>query len=141
MNMKNSVLIALLIFTLISCTKNKDEDFPQKWQLIKMFGGQIGYYENTGTDMAWQEYYLLNSNGTFIKHRERSGKVIEASGTFTFKNKSDSKYFYLTYNSGAQFIGSCYSNNLEMLFLGSGNNLFNTWSDCDGPGLEYARIE
>jgi hypothetical protein len=139
--MKNLVLIPLFIFTLISCTKNKDEVFPQKWQLIKMFGGQIGYYESTGTDMAWQEYYLLNSNGTFTKHRERDGKVIEASGTFTFKNKSDGKYFYLTYNSGGQIIGNCSSNNIETLLLKSGNNLFNTWADCDGPGLEYTRIE
>jgi len=137
--MKNLVFIPLFIFTLISCSK--DEDFPQKWQLVKIFGGQIGYYEHTGTDMAWQEYYLLNSNGTFIKHRERSGKTTEASGTFTFRNKSDGKYFYLTYNSGGQIIGSCYSNNIEILFLKSGSNLFNTWSDCDGPGLEYSRIE
>lgn len=138
--MKNLVFISLFIFTLISCSKTKDEDFPQKWQLIKTTG-QIPNSERTGADMAFQEYYMFNSNGTFIKHRERDGKVIEAFGTFRFENESDGKYYYLTYNSVSELIGSCYSNNIETLRLKSGDILFNTWSGCDGTGLEYARIE
>ncbi|MBE9491359.1 MAG: hypothetical protein IMY70_00620 [Bacteroidetes bacterium] len=141
--MKNLIFISILTCTLFSCSKDDEFDFeqyPQKWQLIKMTG-QIPNSETTGTNMEWQEYYILNSNGTFTKSRERRGILTEVSGTFVFKDLSDKKYLELTYESDNAIIGSCFSEPGESLWLKSENRLMGTWSYCDGPGLEYERIK
>ena len=99
--MKNLIFISLLICTLFSCTKTDEfniEQYPQKWQLIKMTG-QIPNSETTGTNMEWQEFYLLTSNATFIKSRERDGILTEESGNFSFEDLSDGKYLVLTYET------------------------------------------
>lgn len=142
-NMKNLICITILICTLFSCTKDNEFDFeqyPQKWQLKKMTG-QIPNSETTGKNLEWQEFYLLNSNGTFIKSRERDGVLTEESGNFTFKDLSDGKYLILTYETENAIIGNCTSEPEEVLFLRSNNKLSGTWLACDGPGLEYERIE
>ena len=140
--MKNLIFISLLICTLFSCTKDNEfdiEQYPQKWQLIKMTG-QIPNSEATGTNMEWQEFYLLNSNATFIKSRERDGILTEESGNFLFEEFNDEKYLVLSYETDNSLIGSCYSSSLkEELILESHNRLISTWSYCDGPGLEYER--
>jgi len=141
--MKNLMLISLLICTLSSCTKDEKFDskqYPQKWQLIKMTG-QIPNSETTGADMEWQESYLLNSDGTFTKSRERSGILTEVSGTFVFKDLSDGKFLELTYETDNDIIGSCYADHTESLWLKSESKLMGTWSYCDGPGLEYERVK
>jgi len=140
--MKNLLIISLLLGSMFSCTKNQKFDskqYPQKWQLIKMTG-QLPNSETTGTNMEWQEYYLLNSNGTFTKSREQQGILTKASGTYTFKNLSDGTYLELTYESDNALIGSCISGLKESLWLKSGNRMMDTWSSCDGPGLEYERV-
>lgn len=138
----NTILIGLLIFS--SCQIDDEfnpTQYPQKWQLVKMTG-QIANSETTGNAMEWQEFYLLNSNGTFTKSRERNGLLMEESGTFTFKNLSEEKFLELIYASDNELIGSCYSSELkESLWLKSENKLMGTWSECDGPGLEYERTE
>lgn len=142
--MKNLLFISLLIYILFSCTKDNEfdiEQYPQKWQLIKMTGG-IPDSETTGTNMEWQEFYLLNSNATFIKSRERDGILTEESGHFLFEDLSDGKYLVLSYETDNSLIGSCYSSSLkETLILESHNRLISTWSACDGPGLEYEIIK
>lgn len=145
--MKNLILITFLTCTLFSCSKDiidkkfDLEEYPQKWQLIKMTG-QIPSSEKTGIDMEWQEFYLLNSNGTFIKSREQNGLVSEESGTFSLEESNNEKHLVLFYDFDNALIGSCYSSELkEELVLKSDNSLFSTWSACDGPGLEYERME
>lgn len=102
--------------------------------------GQIPNSETTGIQLEWQEFYLLNSNGTFTKSRERSGIFTEKSGTFVFKNLSDEKFLELNYKSYNSIIGSCTSEPRETLWLKSETKLQGTWANCDGPGLEYERI-
>jgi hypothetical protein len=138
--MKRIFFIYLFIGTLFSCSREFDYDqFPQKWQLTKMTG-QISESGVSGSDMDWQESYLLNSNGTFIKSRERNGILTEVSGTFTFKDLWDGKYLELNYESGNALIGSCYSEPKELLWVRSESRMDGTWSYCDGPGLEYERV-
>ncbi len=139
--MKNLSFIFLIIVLLGSCKKEFDNDqYPQKWKLVKM-SGQLSNANTSGNDMAWQEFYLLNSNGTFTKSRERDGQQTEASGNFKIKDLSDGKYLVLNYNSISSLIGSCTSNYSETLWVRSENKMTGTWSYCDGPGLEYDRIK
>jgi len=150
--MKNLLVTFLAICTLLSCSKQEDldqnqlapkqvvfdaEKYPQKWQLVKM-NGSIPNSETTGAAMEWQEYYLLNSDGTFKKLRERDGALTEVSGTYVYEDLKDGKYLILTYGANNSLIGSCTSSELkETLWLKPGNKLWSTWSYCDGPGLEY----
>ena len=141
--MKNLFLVLVTISFLITCSKEDQfdiEKYPQKWQLVKMYG-ETSESEVKGENMEWQEYYLLNSDGTFTKHREWDGSQIEASGTFSFTEGTDGKYLELYYEVNSEIIGSCTGNNTETLWLRSNNKLSGTWSYCDGPGLEYERVE
>ena len=103
--------------------------------------GQIPNSETTGIDMEWQEFYLLNSDRTFIKSRERNGVLTEEPGSFSFEDLSDGKYLVLTYEADNDIIGNCTSDLKEVLMVKSETRMLSTWSACDGPGLEYKRIE
>jgi hypothetical protein len=137
--MKTLLSILLLIGVLTSCKRESDiEQFPQKWQLVKMYG-QIFNSEVTGSEMEWQEFYLLKSDGSFTKSRQRNGVLNEASGTFSFKDYADGKYLELTYSSNNPIIGSCISDQKELLWVKSEILMQGTWTNCDGPGLIYER--
>jgi len=149
--MKNLAFIFLLICALVSCKKATEKtvekvflyEYPQKWQLIRMYG-QVANLESKGTDMSWQESYLLNSNGTFIKSRDVKGVLTVASGTFSFSTVLGEKCLTLTYQTDNSIIGSCTSLLLqETLFekANTNNRMISSWTACDGPGLEYERVE
>jgi hypothetical protein len=148
--MKKLTFICLFACTLFSCTKVSEKtiekifqnEYPQKWQLITM-SGQFANSERKGTDMEWQEFYLLNSDGTFIKSRERNGVSTEVSGTFSFDTVSGIKYLTLTYKTDNSIIGSCTSDLKESLCteINTTNRMTSSWAACDGPGLEYERVE
>ena len=94
--------------------------------------------------MAWQEFYLLNSDGTFKKSRDQKGVLTEASGTFSFKTVSDEKYLILTYKTNSPIIESCTSIALtESLWIKNNttNKMIGGSAACDGPDLEYERTE
>ncbi|MDZ7692129.1 MAG: hypothetical protein U5K69_13525 [Balneolaceae bacterium] len=97
--------------------------------------------ETTDEDMAWQEYYLLYKDNSFLKSREQNGEKTQANGTYQIINKSDEKYLVLTYRSEHNIIGNCSSRAEENLVLDSKNKIISTWQSCDGPRLEYKRVE
>ncbi len=141
------ICISLLsIGLLFSCSKENQKDFTasnqQKWQLVKMTGSMTNS-EATGKDMSWQEFYLLNSDGTFLKSREQNGQVKEATGIYSYPpNKSGEKSILLTYKSGFELRASCFSDPpQESLNIISPDKLVGTWNICDGPGLEYQFVK
>ncbi len=141
--MKHLISTLLIIFVITSCSKDYDFEsnkYPQKWALIEMTG-QTPNSVKTGENMTWQEYYILKADGTFIKHREQDGVKYEASGDYTFQDKTDGKYLELAYDTDSEIIGSCLANQTENLRLTSATQLMGTWLACDGPGLEYKRVE
>jgi hypothetical protein len=52
--------------------------------------GMTANSQTTGSDMEWQEFYLLNANGTFKKSR-KNGFVIEIT-TYNWINSSKVLY-------------------------------------------------
>jgi hypothetical protein len=139
--MKKVFFLFISVWILNSCTKELDPDkFPQTWRLISMFG-QTPDSSSSGSDMEWQESYLLNSDGTFTKSRERNGVITKASGTFVFKDLTDGKFLELSYESNSTIIGSCTPGLKEMLWVRSDKKMSGTWSYCDGPRLEYERYK
>ncbi|WP_157805251.1 hypothetical protein [Confluentibacter citreus] len=104
--------------------------------------GQTPNSMTEGLFMEWQEIYVLNSDGTFIKSRERNDIITESAGTFDFQELVDGTYLILTHQADNELIGNCYSTSLvEVLWITSISDMRATWNACDGPGLEYKRIE
>jgi hypothetical protein len=148
------VLLFIILGFLISCTSSSELDFagvdsepyPQKWQLIKM-SGQVQDSETTGDNIFWQEHYLLNRDGSFIKVREQDKNTSEAAGTYEILDKfndglsPDGKYIIFTYPSENMLIGNCTSELTEHLQVTAENTLIGSWHACDGPGLVYKRVE
>ncbi|MFS4454699.1 hypothetical protein [Maribacter sp. 2304DJ31-5] len=113
----------------------------QKWQLVRMTGSFAGSVSE-GENMEWQEFYIFDPDGTFLKSRDRDGITTEATGTFEaveYEN-DDHDYLELTYKT-SELIGNCSGNNKEILIYRSSRRLSNTWQACDGPGLDYTLTE
>jgi hypothetical protein len=149
--MKNLLICICLLGTgLLSCSKNEDDalktdfdpqQFPQKWQLVKMRGSMVNS-ETTGAAMGWQESYLFWEDHKFTKSRQRGTMLTEASGTFVVEERAGEKVMILTYDSDSDLIGNCTSELKEGLVMTSNTQLLNGWwQACDGPYLEYARVE
>lgn len=141
--MKNRILFILVFGLLFSCSKNDDQaeiEVVGKWKLVKMTGSTSNS-ETKGIDMEWQESYLLNENGTFQKLRETGESSSMASGTFKVISSSNETTIEFLYSNENTILGSCYSSTLtEVMVLSSNNMIYSTWSNCDGPGLEYKKV-
>ncbi|MFV8344493.1 hypothetical protein [Flavobacterium sp. ZB4P13] len=141
--MKNLVILVAFLSVFSSCSKDDavtmdSTGYYGKWTLVAM-SGSIPNSETTGAAMEWQEFYILNTNGTFTKSRERNSVKTSISGTYTTTTQSDGIYFELTYPNDSELIGNCYGNLKEVLYLTANNSLSSTWKSCDGPGLEYKK--
>jgi hypothetical protein len=150
--MKNFFLLTAVFGILLSCSQKEDnpqglakrfssEKFPQKWQLVSMQGNIANMPPQTGSKMEWQEFYLLNADGTLNKTRERSGITTTITGKYSFKSVGKENFLELTYDSDSDIIGNCYGTPTEELFITSEIEFKSTWQACDGPGLVYNRVE
>jgi hypothetical protein len=146
--MKNSLLALTLSIIFFSCSvEDYTEDdislqyTPQKWELMRITGS-FPNSETTGAAMEWQEYYIFNPDGTFLKSRTRDGKGLEATGTFQVMeyDNDEADYLELEYKNGKELIGSCNQGDTETLVYRSSHALSNTWNACDGPGLDYSLV-
>lgn len=121
--------------------KNSDLQFSsQKWVLVEMTGSMVNS-STKGTDMDWQEYYIFNPDGRFLKTRERNGTIQEATGTFEmveFDNDTVD-YLELRFETGGELAGGCYGQGYEILSYISSVKIQSTWMACDGPGLFYEK--
>ncbi len=142
--MKKQILLLLLIGTLCSCSKDDFSvglnDVIGNWKLVQMTGN-IPNSETTGSEMEWQESYLLNSDGTFQKSRDRDGLVIEAFGTYSLIENTEEVFLELNFNNQSEIIGSCSSDIKESMTFQSENIFTSSWNACDGPGLKYEKID
>lgn len=151
--MKNFLLVAVIVGILLSCSLDKGiemenpseqsnaEQYTQKWELVGMSGSIANVPPSTGSDMAWQEYYLLYEDNTFVKSRTQDNITTEESGNYAFVTLSDGEYLELSYPSDNELIGNCTGEPKELLRLETVNKLVGTWWACDGPGLFYEKTD
>jgi hypothetical protein len=142
--MKSTFLIFIAFALLISCS-GTDVIVTQagcqgKWELVKMSGRTLNS-ETLGTEMEWQEFYLLNDNGTFSKSRTIASNTSQSTGTYNTNTNGTESYIELTYSTQSDIIGSCYGNLKEELYFNTSAILISTWQNCDGPRLEYRKIK
>ena len=132
------VLLAVFLFS-VGCTSSDAvfNETSQKWQLVSMTGSIVNS-KTTGEAMAWQEYFIFKTDGTFIKSRTFEGTEIEAFGTYLKIENEAFTYLELEYISGTELKASC--SQKESLTIQGANTLTGNWNMCDGPGLEYQQI-
>lgn len=145
LKMKHLTLIIAFLTVFSSCTKETEDatttaDYHGKWTLVKMSGSMINSV-TTEAAMEWQEAYLFKNDGTFEKSRIRNMVETKAVGTYTTIYHQDGKYLELTYANDSEIIGSCYGDLKEELYFVTNTILSSTWSACDGPGLDYQKVE
>jgi hypothetical protein len=142
--MRHLTIFITFLSVFSSCTKETEEitttNYDEKWTLVKMSGSLINSV-STGVAMEWQEYYLLKNDGTFSKSRIRNEVETKVSGTYTIIYYQDKKHLELTYPIDNDIIGNCSGDLKEELYFTSNNTLSSTWSACDGPGLEYLKVD
>jgi hypothetical protein len=149
--MKKFLLFSLVLAAAVACQHEEPSpeakanpgpaaDYPQTWQLVQLTGSIPGYVK-TGADLPWQETYVFHADSTFLKTRRQGSQRVEARGTFSLQRFPDGRYAVLTYAAASSIIGSCTASRLkETLALKSDNTLVSTWQACDGPGLEYKKV-
>ena len=146
--MRFSYLFLALFLFLNSCSKNEEvnevqnftvSQFPQKWKLVKMTGS-LKNSATTGQQMSWQESYVFNTDGSFLKTRIENGDLTSSAGNYTFDEKEN--FFLLNHSQPSVLVGNCSSDTTEYLYLDEKNYyLLSSWWACDGPGLFYERVE
>ncbi len=138
------ILYLMIVGVLFSCEKNNDAntrtELSGNWKLIQMTGS-ISDSETTGSEMEWQEYYLLRNDGTFLKSRDRDGAITEVSGKYRLIDSSNGKSLEFVFNGKSEIIGSCSPNLKEEMSFQSENRFSSTWQSCDGPGLIYEKMD
>tara|TARA_R110000868_G_scaffold114040_1_gene306002 strand:- start:169 stop:597 length:429 start_codon:yes stop_codon:yes gene_type:complete len=141
--MKKSIIFCALLALFCSCSNDNIKAittaYHGKWELYKM-SGNLPNSETTGTGMEWQESYTFKTDGSFTKSRTRNGEKTELSGTYVFLKVQEESFLELTYKIDNDIIGSCYGNNKEELYILPNSILSSTWRNCDGPGLEYKKV-
>lgn len=141
--MKRSIIFCALLMVFCSCSNDNIKvittDYQGKWELYKM-SGRIANSETTGSAMEWQEYYSFNGDGSFAKSRTRNGVKTEISGSYIITKIQEESFLELTYKTESEIIGSCYGNDKEELHILPNATLSSTWKNCDGPGLEYKKM-
>lgn len=157
MAMKDLILLFITVFTFSSCSNDTNEittqdliffeteDIYGEWELVKETSAFIlPIVVRTGGDMQWQETYIFNSNGTFVKTSLRNGAVLDASGTFEFSEsdfnsdeKSNRLSIITTFLTGKEIASAC--SERELLRFDNNRMINSSYNACDGPSLEYEK--
>ena len=131
---------ALLLVSCVDDVDNVAEIFPQQWDLVRMTG-QSDHFTRTGRHLEWQEFYLLNPDGSFLKSRLQDGVKTSVTGTFAFQESEGETLLVLSFDEANDIIGSCSLLPEETLIMANNSLLIVTWQACDGPLLEYFRTK
>lgn len=134
------LFVAALLFSCIDDVDNMEDQYPQEWQLVRMTGS-LNTYEKSGRYLEWQEFYLFKADGTFLKSRLQGGVRTSVTGTFVKEETEDEHLLILTFDEASEIISGCDPELKETLILLSSSLLISSWPACDGPGLEYLRVQ
>lgn len=123
----------------MSCDKEEPEqqsgEVVGQWQLKEVVSG----WTNQTTDaseLGYEEFYEFRPDSTMRKFRSNGAS---ASGIYSIQNLSDGKYLEVVYDDEKTDLKeSCGGN--EFLKIENGN-LFGGSLPCDGPGLNYVKVE
>ncbi|MCE2957549.1 MAG: hypothetical protein ACK5QG_04875 [Bacteroidota bacterium] len=144
--MKAITWVLTVGWLLLACNKEERKallqlpvGFPAKLKLVQTSGGMIPT-TNIGDDMAWQETYTFQADGTFQKLRKvkDSGTEDQTNGSYSLLTVNSEKQLVLIYKNDNPLIANCTIETNEILVLAENNRVLNKdWQACDGFLLEY----
>lgn len=145
------VVLGLLLVSCFACNQDvKEPEFSilGYWNLSVLQNPVEGMAMDAPT---FQERYIFNDDGTFIKFSTRLGGDVrngqlplQSFGKYAFVNQARSSMqdlfqVELMYETNPQIAGSC-QHELEFLVFDNARQLKNVaWAACDGPVLVYTR--
>mgnify|MGYP001197236054 CR=1 FL=1 len=144
-------VVWLLLIWCIACSQDdKEPEFSilGYWNLSNVESSM----EVTAADApSFQERYIFNDDGTFIKFSTRLGGdlrngqlPLQSFGKYAFIDAPDASFqelfqVELIYETNPQIAGSCLPE-MEFLVFDNARKLKNlAWAACDGPVLIYTR--
>lgn len=138
----------LLVILCTSCSTETDltenNSYLGKWVLVKMTGSYPNS-ETEGSQMAWQEFYILKPDGKVTKKRVEMNFTTEIEGTYEIYNDNTSEdlkhLIRIKFPARDNIIATCSNLPEESLYFTSASKMINTYHACDGPGLEYERLK
>ncbi|MFD2033462.1 hypothetical protein ACFSKL_01610 [Belliella marina] len=143
--------LILLCFILVGC--NRDDKEPHfnvlgYWNISSINTGWTNEVL-VGEKIEFQERYIFNDDGTFIKFStrnqstgERLNEPAQALGVYESVSLKDSDNVFeltLTFETNMGMAANC-GGNVETLVLTKENKLINnSWTPCDGPSFVYQK--
>jgi hypothetical protein len=153
--MKRTLFLFLgSVIILFSC--NQDDKNPEfnilgYWNLVEITPS-FSLSDLGGNELDFEEKYIFNNDGTFIKFSTKMkgvGEVLEipaqALGQFQINPSASSQEnviyeIELVFETNQEMAANCGEGNSEFLFVTKEYKLINnTWSSCDGPGFIYTK--
>jgi hypothetical protein len=145
--MKKLLLLVVASIMFISCNEDADpvRSLVGEWDLVSAYSVWTGT-TYVGDEMNYQQTYQFRSDGTFTKIQIVDGILQEATGSYSTEEpeavatEAGARLnVTLNFTEGKELAGNCFGPNLENLVLNRNQELKNSWSVCDGPGLTYKK--
>ena len=147
--MKKIIPLLALLTIIFSCSAEKtdpSDNYDGKWKLMRVFSNFSS--DKNGNEPKYEEFYILKIDSSFTKTRILQGETLTESGTYRISEKppaigggSKMVTVELTYDGNSAIIANCTTSFTEILYLKSNVILMSTWQACDGPTLEYRKVE
>ncbi|MBW3467091.1 hypothetical protein [Arthrospiribacter ruber] len=149
---RSSLLILFLALAFVACNQdNKEPEFNVLgyWNLIEIRSHVPA--DMGATEVDFEEKYIFNDDGTFIKTTQRSKKgdlleiPLQAFGKYELLevdelNTNIAQTFLLTFETNTHMAATCEQDFTEVVYITHDNKLFNmSWFACDGPGFVYSK--
>ncbi|UJP65027.1 lipocalin-like domain-containing protein [Mongoliitalea daihaiensis] len=145
-------VVALLL--LVSCFACSQDDKEPEFSILGYWNLSVMQNAVEGIEMnepLFQERYIFNDDGTFIKFSTRLGGdvrninlPVQSFGKYSFVESAEASFenlfqVELLYETNPQIAGSCLPE-FEFLVFDNARKLKNVaWASCDGPVLIYTR--
>ncbi len=145
--LKKILLLLLAPIVLFSCNEDADpvRTLVGEWDLVSAYSVWTGR-TYVGDEMNYQQTYQFRSDGTFTKTQILDGNLQEGKGSYSTEQPEAVAIeagarlnVILNFTEGEELAGNCFGPNLENLVLNRNQELKNSWSACDGPGLTYKK--
>lgn len=139
--MRRWICLLMVVVTVCSCSNDgiaTDNSQVEKWTLYRVTFPD-GNTTSNNDDLDIADALTLVNDTLFYRERSAATLSWKLTGTYHYMEHENHNYIVLKYNDDSEIIGNCSGNLNEVFRFTSESEIYNIWSDCDGPKLEYKR--